>query len=118
MQPRYVPVLCYVTALLLLGAAAAIVTLLWVVPNARLRDYDWVMHASPQALRENSERVLQLPRGQHHDACIYLASVGTPRSSEAIRSGLRWLALESPGGCAVEHCRRALREIAARNPGE
>ena len=109
----------YLAIRLLFGAMALTLVLVCLIPNVRLGNHVWVRNASPEALVENSERVLRFPFGNYYDACFYLGDAGTRRSKVVIQAWLRRRGItHSNDSFATNSCQDALRRIAQRYPDE
>jgi hypothetical protein len=117
------PVRALVAALALALAATGIfLYVAWWRPNAHLRDVEWMEHAGRTRLLAESRKVLRLPMGMHHDACLFLRDWGGEESVPDLITALRWLPdTAAPGefmSCEKVHCLDALQRITGADPGD
>jgi hypothetical protein len=113
------PRLLVAPAVAIIVAAASLWLWLVGIPNHRLADPAFMEHASPAEIKRVAERALRTPWGNHHDACLTLASVGDAGSVPVLLRALAWQ--EAPLGDATDdtaiHCIEALRRLTGRDLG-
>jgi len=78
-------------------------------PWRNLHDLDYTQTATDEELRQTAHRVLAMPFGDDHDACLQLISVGNRDSVPYLERAIE--RNEVPGGaheCTYSHCVEAL----------
>lgn len=116
MTPRRLLLLAGATALVAATTTAAW-RLFW-IPTQRLGDVEFLERASDDELVDTAERVLWLPFGNHHDACLIVGEAGDVSSVPSLLQGLRYdPPLEDGMVCTTMHCLDALRLITGHDAG-
>lgn len=88
--------------------------ILWLAPNMRLQDANWLQSATREELRDTCHQVLSWAAGNYHDACIYLIDVGDRSSVPLLMGVLESLDATEPESlpdCSLNHCLEALQVI-------
>lgn len=90
------------------------------IPNKTLQDYNWLMIAPSEEIREVSHKVIRFPIGNHHDAFLNLMVTGNAESVPLLIAALRWH--ETAAGddfvvCTTVHCLAALKSLTGADAG-